>query len=101
MTANSPSGAAPLATSSLLEDIEEFLAETGLAASAFGEKAMGDPSFVLRLRNGRDCYFATEDKARRQMATWRRHGRFEDPKTLPVLRSRRLAAGGVRPGRQG
>jgi hypothetical protein len=38
---------------SFLQDIENYLARTGMSASAFGRAAVGDPSFVLDLRNGR------------------------------------------------
>lgn len=80
---------AVLVTSALLEDIEEFLRETDMAATAFGNRAMGDLNFVRELRAGRDVLFATEDKARRQMARFRQLGLFEDPKSLPVRRGAR------------
>jgi hypothetical protein len=92
VTATATRQIAGLATSAILDDVEEFLAETGMVASAFGRQAMNDPSFVGRLRGGRDCLFATEEKARRQMANWRRLGRFDDPKTL---RARRVLPPGV------
>ena len=36
-----------------LTDIEAFLERTGMAASAFGKSAVGDPNFVGDLRDGR------------------------------------------------
>ncbi|MBO9624140.1 MAG: GIY-YIG nuclease family protein [Sphingomonas sp.] len=40
----------------LLRDIEGFLRKTGMAASAFGRRAVGDPAFVAGLRKGRNAY---------------------------------------------
>ena len=73
-------------TSTLLEDIEVFLRETGLTPSGFSQKAMGDPNFVRELRDGRDVLFATENKARTQMEKYRDSGEFEDPRKWPVRR---------------
>jgi hypothetical protein len=80
------SATVPTITSSLIDDIEAFLVETGVAPSAFGMRAMGDPTFVFELRQGRDVLFATEAKARAQMTTYRQYGRFEDPRRRPVRR---------------
>lgn len=38
-----------------LADIEHFLDKTGMAASAFGMQALGDPCFVDDVRGGRSC----------------------------------------------
>lgn len=38
----------------LLDEIELFLAETGIAASTFGQRAIGDWTLVDRLREGGD-----------------------------------------------
>lgn len=45
----------PLMTSAerLLADIEAFLSESGMTASAFGRAAAKDPNFVGDLRGGR------------------------------------------------
>ena len=40
-------------TAEFLADIEEFLARTGISASAFGKEVMSDPNFVSDLRAGR------------------------------------------------
>jgi hypothetical protein len=73
--------------SSLIDDIEDFLLETGLAPTMFGYHAMNDPSFVPRLRLGRDVLFATETKARRQMDNFRKTGVFADPRSFRVRRA--------------
>lgn len=39
---------------SFLLDIQQYLSATGMSASAFGRAAVGDPSLVLDLRNGRE-----------------------------------------------
>jgi hypothetical protein len=82
----------------LLEDLEAFLRETGMGASTFGRKAMGNSAFVLKLRDGRNVYLATEAKVRAQMATFRRIGRFDDPRnqpTAPKLRRKAAQAHGL------
>ena len=38
----------------LLERIEEHLKDNGICATTFGRDAVGDPRFVLDLRNGRN-----------------------------------------------
>lgn len=59
-------------TTDLLADIEAFCAARGLADSAFGAEAMGDPSFVFDLRNGREPRRKTVQKARDYMKAARR-----------------------------
>lgn len=39
----------------LLDRVEEFLAQTGMNATAFGKAALSDPTFVFDLRKGREC----------------------------------------------
>ena len=60
----------------LAVDIEAFLLETGMAASAFGMEVMGDPSFVDELRAGRDLRWRTEQRLLAQMDNYREKGRF-------------------------
>jgi hypothetical protein len=36
-----------------LREIEAFLSKSGMSASRFGKEALGDPSFINDLRNGR------------------------------------------------
>ena len=50
-----------------LSEIEAYLAKSGMVSSDFGIAAMGDPSFVLRLRGGSDPKASTIDKVRRWM----------------------------------
>ena len=49
----------------LLDSVESFLSETGLAASKFGRDAMNDPNFVADLRGGRDYRESTKKKVLR------------------------------------
>jgi len=39
----------------LLRDIEEFCRRNGLTKTAFGAKALNDPSFIKGLEGGREC----------------------------------------------
>lgn len=45
-----------------LEQIEAFLAESGMSAGRFGELAMGDRAFLHSLRKGRVPMLDTVDK---------------------------------------
>lgn len=38
----------------LLKEVEKYLRQNGTAPTRFGRDAVGDPRFVLDLRNGRD-----------------------------------------------
>jgi hypothetical protein len=51
-------------TAALLAEIEKFLRKTGMAPSAFGEKALSDPSLINNLRDGRELRFRTMQKVR-------------------------------------
>ena len=51
-----------------LEEIEAFLAEQKMSATAFGKAALNDPPFVAQLREGRNVTLATVDKCRAFMA---------------------------------
>ncbi len=46
----------------LLAAVEQFLVDHGVSPSAFGTKAMGDPTLVYELRKGRDCKASTRTK---------------------------------------
>lgn len=46
----------------LLEEIEAYLKATGETPAGFGKAALKDPSFVLRLRRGRNYTMATYRK---------------------------------------
>lgn len=48
----------------LLDLIDRFLVEQGVAASDFGKRVMGDPCLVSDLRDGREPRRATEARIR-------------------------------------
>lgn len=43
----------------LLKEVEAFLKRTGMAPTTFGEVVMADPTFVFKLREGRDSKMST------------------------------------------
>lgn len=43
----------------ILAVIEQFLEEVGMTPTAFGQKALRDPTLVHELRRGRECKRAT------------------------------------------
>lgn len=51
----------------LLRSIEQFLRRTGTPPTRFGREAVGDPRFVLDLRNGREPRGTTEQRVRSYM----------------------------------
>jgi hypothetical protein len=55
----------------LLAEIEAFLDAQGIAATAFGQRALGDKHFVKQLRKGRRVWPETADKVRNFMVTFR------------------------------
>jgi predicted transcriptional regulator len=46
----------------IVEEIEAFLAESGLSQTRFGYLSAGDPSLVTKLRDGRGISIHTLDK---------------------------------------
>jgi hypothetical protein len=48
----------------LLQEIDEFLAETGMTQTRFGLDAMNNSSFVRQLRNGHSVTLRTMDRVR-------------------------------------
>lgn len=60
-------------TAALLADIEKFLKKTGMAPSAFGGQAVGDPSLINNLRDGRELRYRTTLKVRDFMANHTTH----------------------------
>jgi hypothetical protein len=48
----------------LLREVEKFLRHNDTAPTRFGREAVGDPRFVLDLRNGRDPRPATVERVR-------------------------------------
>ena len=51
-----------------LQEVEAFLEVTGIKPHVLGEQALGDPSFVLRLEQGRSPMLGTVDKVSAWMA---------------------------------
>lgn len=45
-----------------IADVEAFLAQSGMTATAFGKEALNDPSFVPDLRGGRRPGLGSVDK---------------------------------------
>jgi hypothetical protein len=56
----------------ILAEIEQFLKETGMSATKFGDRAISDRALMFRLRGGRDLKLATVDKIRAFMAKERK-----------------------------
>ena len=52
----------------LLQEIDAFLAETGMTQTRFGLDAMNNSSFVRQLRNGHSVTLRTMDRVRTFMA---------------------------------
>lgn len=57
--------------SSLLAEIEAFLAETGMKKTVFGRAALNDGAFVKRLQDGGGVTLATVDRVRAYIAKHR------------------------------
>lgn len=57
--------------STLLSEVEAFLAAHEMKPTRFGDDALGDKHFVKQLRKGRRVWPETEAKVRRHMATYR------------------------------
>lgn len=51
----------------LIEEIEAYCIQAGIAESTFGKKAMGDGKFVKSLRGGRRMYPENIDRVRSYM----------------------------------
>jgi hypothetical protein len=51
----------------LLDDIEQYLARTGMSAQAFGRAALNDSAFMTTLRRGRDVRRSTHMRVRQFM----------------------------------
>lgn len=77
----------------IILSIERFLADTGMSASYFGEKAVRNSKVVSRLRNGRPIQddtaarlrsFMADEMAKRKAAA-RRLLRKADPAPKPAL----------------
>lgn len=53
----------------LLQEVEAFLKAHRMPPARFGRQAVGDPSFVFRLKAGRTTRAATEARVRAFLAT--------------------------------
>lgn len=56
----------------LLQDVEAYLARTGMAPTALGDGALNDRHFVRQLRAGRRTFRETESKVRAFMERYER-----------------------------
>lgn len=50
-----------------IAEVEGYLAQSGVTATAFGTRALGDPNFVFELRRGRAVSIDVADRVRRFM----------------------------------
>lgn len=46
----------------ILSQIEQFLSRSGMTPTAFGSRALNDPTLVHELRRGRECKRATRTR---------------------------------------
>jgi hypothetical protein len=53
--------------SDLISEMKSYCDRSGTAASTLGRRALGDPSFVSRLRGGGECLPRTVEKVRAYM----------------------------------
>jgi hypothetical protein len=60
-------------TAALLAEIELFLRKKRMAPSEFGKQALGDPSLINNLRDGRELRYRTTLKVRDFMANHTTH----------------------------
>ena len=56
----------------LLQDVERFLIAQNIAATRFGDEALGDRHFVRQLREGRRVWPETEQKVRAFMGSFKK-----------------------------
>lgn len=56
-------------TDPLLDEVTAFCEQAGVAWSAFGEAAVGDPNFVFDLKAGREPRRRVRDRVADYMAT--------------------------------
>jgi hypothetical protein len=53
--------------SDLISEMKSYCDRSGTAASTLGRRALGDPSFVSRLRGGGECLPRTVERVRAYM----------------------------------
>lgn len=54
----------------LIDEIDAFIARTGMAPSTLGRRVFGNPHVVRRIRSGENITVRTIDKLRAFMATY-------------------------------
>ena len=69
------------AREALLNEIETFLARTGMAHTTFGRLCLNDTAFVHRLRSGTDARLDTAERVRKFISE------YEAPRPLGRRRS--------------
>ncbi|OHT19935.1 hypothetical protein [Edaphosphingomonas haloaromaticamans] len=77
-------------TSSLIDQIENFLGQHSMSPITFGRKALGDPHFVRDLRGGRDVRLSTVERVKEFMEGYRAD---QPPFVKQPRRHRRTAPG--------
>jgi hypothetical protein len=55
---------APFVPDPVLAEIEAFLDLSGMTPTAFGQRALNDPTLVRELRQGRECKRGTRSRIR-------------------------------------
>lgn len=75
MEQETPAGQAPTLRATLLGEIDAFCTSRDMKPSEFGKLAVGDVSFVGRLRKGMSVGIDRVDKVRQFMASYRPQGR--------------------------
>ena len=82
----------PPAGPAFVEEVEAFLAVTGIKRSVLGRGATGNPSFVAQLRNGLSPTLATVTAVRAWMASHANAGEWRDIRTRTGAMPRFLTA---------
>ncbi|GAC1340973.1 MAG: hypothetical protein NVSMB18_12120 [Acetobacteraceae bacterium] len=63
----------------LLQEIEHFLGESRMTASAFGREAVGDNKFVTRIQRGAGITLSTVERAESFIAAYRSQAGRREP----------------------
>ena len=87
----------PQASSAFLDEVEAFLAVTGIKRSLLGREATGNPSFVAQLRKGVSPTLSTVTDARAWMASHASAGEWLEIRARTGAMPRFLTAGRLRP----
>ena len=87
----------PQASSAFLDEVEAFLAVTGIKRSLLGRGATGNPSFVAQLRKGVSPTLSTVTDARAWMASHASAGEWREIRARTGAMPRFLTAGKLLP----